>query len=132
MTVSTPVAAIPVAWLKPLPDGYKIPAWRWIVLPATTIMLKRNGGVWISGMLALLNDEVHFTQTKLTKSTRTPPAQWSVALADIANVSLEKGLASEKIEILYARGSIKLMSVRSLDFVALLQQALRRRPDTGA
>ncbi|MHA6692579.1 hypothetical protein [Devosia sp. A449] len=127
MNDSTAVATIPVAWLKPLPDGYKIPVWRWIVLPATTILLKRNGGVWMNGTLALLANDLSFTQTRLTKSTRTPPVQWVVPLANIAKVSLEKGLASEKIEIQHARGSIKLMSVRSFDFVALLQQALPSR-----
>ena len=122
MTEIAPVASIPAAWLKPLPDSYKIPFWRWIVLPATTIMLKRNGGVWLSGTLVLADGQLGFTQTRLTKS-RTPPDSWTIPLAEIADIAVESRMASERIDIRYSRGTVKLMSVRSADFVAQLLQA---------
>ncbi|MCR6672159.1 hypothetical protein [Devosia ginsengisoli] len=123
MTEIAPVASIPAAWLKPFPAGYKIPLWRWIVLPATTFMLKRNGGVWLSGTLALADGKLQFTQTRLTKS-RAPLDSWAVPLADIADIGVEKRMASERVEIRHSRGTIKLMLVRSMDFVAQLQQAV--------
>lgn len=126
MNETAPVASIPAAWLKPMPAGYKIPLWRWIVLPATTFMLKRNAGMWVNGTLVLAAEDVRFAQTKLIKS-RNPPDMWAVSLADIADVSVEKALASERVEIRHSRGTAKLMLVRSMDFVALLQQALRSR-----
>lgn len=124
MTETAPAATIPAAWLKPLPDGYAIPLWRWIVLPATTFMLKRNGGAWISGTLALQGGKLNFTQARLGKS-RNPPDSWTISLADVADISVDKRLASERIELRHSRGPISLMAVRSADFVALLQEALR-------
>ena len=126
MTETAPVAAIPAAWLKPLPNGYAIPLWRWIVLPATTFMLKRNGGAWISGTLMLQGDNLNFMQTRLGKS-RNPPDSWTISLADVADISVDKRLASDRIELRYSRGAIRLMAVRSGDFVAVLQQALDAR-----
>ncbi|KQX35725.1 hypothetical protein ASD04_13190 [Devosia sp. Root436] len=123
MTETATVASIPAAWLRPLPQGHKIPFWRWIVLPATTLMLKRNGGVWMSGTLTLAEGNLQFTQTRLTKS-RNPPASWTIPLAEIADIGVEKRMASERIDIAHASGPIKLMSVRSEDFVAQLRQAL--------
>lgn len=123
MTETASVTAIPAAWLKPLPASYKIPLWRWIVLPATTLMLKRNGGVWLSGTLALADGQLSFTQTRLTKS-RVPPDSWSISLAEIADIGVEQRMASERVDIRHSRGTIKLMLVRSADFVARLQQAL--------
>src|SRR5690606_12787717 len=115
------VASVPAAWLKPLPDGYEIPLWRWVVLPATTIMLKRNAGVWVNGTLDLLPESLRFTQTRLTKAK--PPETWALPLTDISAVDVENGFASEKIEVRRAGRSIKLMAVRSAEFVALLRQA---------
>lgn len=115
------VASVPAAWLKLLPEGYEIPIWRWVVLPASTIMLKRNAGVWINGTLELLPESLRFTQTKLTKAK--PPERWAVPLADISAIDVEKAFASEKIELRHSRGTIKLMSVRSAEFIALLRQA---------
>ena len=123
MTETASVTAIPAAWLKPLPANYKIPLWRWIVLPATTLMLKRNGGVWLSGTLSLATDNLQFVQTHLTKS-RIPPDSWSIPLAEIADIGVEQRMASERVDIRHARGSIKLMLVRSADFVAQLRRAL--------
>jgi hypothetical protein len=125
LTEAAPVASIPAAWLKPLPNGYKIPLWRWIVLPATTYMLKRNAGAWVNGTLVLADGNLRFIQTKLTKSARNSADTWTLPLSDISDIGVEKALASERIEIRYVRGTIKLMSVRSADFVALLQQALQ-------
>ena len=123
MTETAPDATIPAAWLKPLPDGYAIPFWRWIVLPATTFMLKRNGGAWISGTLTLRGGSLNFTQARLGKS-RNPPESWTISLADVADISVDKRLASERIELGHLSGPIRLMAVRSADFVALLRQAL--------
>ena len=123
MTEIAPVASIPAAWLKPFPDSYKIPFWRWIVLPAATIMLKRNGGVWLSGTLVLADGQLGFTQTRLTRS-RIPPDSWTIPLAEIADIGVDKRMASERIAIRHFRGTIKLMAVRSADFVAQLRQAL--------
>lgn len=124
MTETVPEAAIPAAWLKPLPAGYAMPLWRWIVLPAPTLMLKRNGGAWISGTLTLRGGSLTFTQARLGKS-RNPPESWTIPLADVADISVDKRLASERIELRHSRGSIRLMAVRSGDFVALLQQAMQ-------
>ena len=123
MTETVPVATIPAAWLKPLPDGYAIPLWRWIVLPATTFMLKRNGGAWISGSLVLHDGSLSFTQARLGK-LRNPPDSWTISLADVTEISVDKRLASERIELRHSRGPIRLMAVRSADFVAQLRQAL--------
>jgi hypothetical protein len=123
LTETAPAATIPAAWLKPLPDGYAIPLWRWIVLPATTFMLKRNGGAWISGTLALQGGKLNFTQARLGKS-RNPPDSWTISLADVADISVDKRLASERIELRHSRGPISLMAVRSADFVIQLRQAL--------
>lgn len=122
MTETTPVASIPAAWLKLLPQGHKIPLWRWIVLPATTVMLKRNGGIWVSGTLSLTEDSLRFVQTRLAKSGN-PPDSWAIPLADIADIAVERRMASERIDIGHARGATKLMSVRSEDFIARLRQA---------
>ncbi|KRA44663.1 hypothetical protein ASD80_05845 [Devosia sp. Root635] len=84
-------------------------------------MLKRNGGVWVSGTLTLAEGNLQFAQTRLTKS-RNPPDSWTIPLAEIADIGVEKRMASERIDISHARGAIKLMSVRSEDFVARLRQ----------
>lgn len=115
---------LPAAWLQPISEDYKIPFWRWILFPATTIMLKRSGGKWINGTLQLVDGKVRFTQTTLTKSKRNPPQSWTIALADIYDVVMTKGMASEKIDIRYSGGVIKLMTLQSAGFVDQVQQAI--------
>ena len=127
MTDQTPFAVIPVAWLKSLPADYKIPVWRWLVLPATTIMLKRRGGAWVSGNLELRSDSLRFVQTKLTKGSPGAVASWTIALSSMGNIDVTSGLASESIAIEHADGVVKLLAVRSAEFVDLLRQALPQR-----
>jgi len=125
--VTTPeiIAKHPVAWLQPLPEGYKISLWRWILLPATALMLKRNKGVWVSGELKLLPDCIQFTQSRVVKSARRPGIDWKLPLADIRNIATAKGVASETVEIEHANGTLKLMTVRSEEFVDRIRQAIR-------
>lgn len=124
MKQPAPVATIPGAWLKPLPKGYKFPMWRWIVLPATTIALRKNGGAWVNGKFDLLDDRLQFTQTGLSKNPGRNALTWGVLLTDIHAVSARKGFGCEIIDVSYAGGALKLMGVKSLDFVARLQQAV--------
>lgn len=130
MTDPAPTA-IPVAWLRPLPANYEIPLWRWIVLPATTIMLRRNGGVWMNGTLTLSADTLHYKQTQLTKAARQPPAQWTIPLAGIDAIHLEKRLASERLEIQHADQVVKLMAVRAHAFVEQLRSAVSATRDAA-
>jgi len=120
-----PIAKHPVAWLQPMPDGYKIPLWRWILLPATALMLKRNQGVWVSGELMLFPDRIQFVQSKMIK-TRSGGTQWELSLAKVIDITKQKGIASETIEIHSTGGTLKLMTVRSDDFIAQLNQAIQR------
>ena len=114
---------IPAAWLRPLPAGYQIPLWRWLLLPATALMLKKSGGVWINGDLELTRAEVRFTQTKAVKLSNAPVESWALALDDIANVAVSKGLASETLLIEHAGGTEKLLTARSDAFVGRLRSA---------
>lgn len=127
MNTDAPIAAIPIAWLRPLPEEYRIPVWRWILVPATTLMLKRNRGVWLSGQLQLMPDRVRFIQSRLVKSSRSLPAEWSIPLGDIAGVEMQKGMASETLEIRHSGGTVRLMSARSSDFVDRLKQAIAQK-----
>lgn len=120
----TPIAKHPAAWLRPLPEGYRIPVWRWVLLPATAIMLKRTGGVWVSGELNLMHDRLVFTESKLVKSRRNPPGKWDLALDLISNVTIKPGIASETIELQLPGEILKLMSVRSAEFVEHLNRAI--------
>lgn len=124
MTAESPVAALPVAWLRPLPQGYVIPLWRWLILPATAFMLKRNGGVWVSGELKLMPSRLEFSQSRLIKSSRIPPMQWSIPLDGVSDVAVKKGITSETVEIRHPGETIKLMTARSADFLAKLDQAI--------
>ena len=123
---STPeiLAKHPVAWLQPMPEGYKIPIWRWVLLPATALMLKRNKGVWVSGEMKLLADSIQFTQARVMKSARNPGIQWRMALSDIRNITTSKGVASETVEIEHSNGTLKLMTVRSEEFISKIRQAI--------
>ena len=119
--------ALPAAWLRPLPEGYTIPIWRWMLLPATAIMLRRYRGVWITGELRLTPDHVSFTQAKMIKSATRPPEAWNIPLESISNVAVQKGMMSETIEIRFSGGTVKLMTARSSEFVARLNQAVQGR-----
>jgi len=132
MNPQAPTATLPAAWLRPLPAGQAIPIWRWVLLPATTLMLKRYGGVWVSGELKLLPGSLHFAQSRLVKSSRTPPAVWSIPLATISDVTVQKGVLSETLEIRHAGTLTKMMTARSADFVAQLNQAISSQPGEAA
>jgi len=123
LNTEAPLATLPVAWLRRLPDGYVIPIWRWVLFPATTIMLKRYGGMWMSGELKLMGSHIAFTQSRLVKSSRTPPAHWEIPLDSIADITVQKGLTSETIEVRHAGQTTKLMTARSAEFVELLNKA---------
>jgi len=107
-----------------MPEGYKIPIWRWVLLPATALMLKRNKGVWVSGEMKLLADSIQFTQARVMKSARNPGIQWRMALSDIRNITTSKGVASETVEIEHSNGTLKLMTVRSEEFISKIRQAI--------
>lgn len=118
MTTST----IPAALLNPMPPDYKIPAWRWILLPASAWMLSRNKGAWVGGEFSLRETDVHFIQKGLIKSKRA--AEWKLALSAIDGVTLTKRMASDVIEIHHGGEITKVMSVRSDEFVARFQAAV--------
>lgn len=124
MSADTAPAPIPVAWLRPFPPDYQIPVWRWIILPASAIMLRRNKGVWVSGSLELDENSLRFAQSKGVLPSRNQPVAWSVPLSDISSVGTSKGIASETLEIHYTGGAIKIMTVRAQDFIAGLQAAI--------
>lgn len=115
---------IPVSWLRPLPEGYKIPIWRWVLLPATAIMLKRQGGVWMSGALEITEDELRFSQTHMVKSARTPAIRWGIKLADISAINVQPGMVSETLQVEYSAGSVKFMTVRAGEFIERLRAAV--------
>ena len=127
-----PTVTLPAAWLRPLPTGQTIPIWRWVLLPATTLMLKRYGGVWVSGEMMLLPGSLRFAQSRLVKSSRTPPAAWSIPLEAISDVAVQKGVMSETIEIRHGDTLTKMMTARSADFVAQLNQAISSQPGEAA
>lgn len=118
------VSSIPVAWLKPIPEGYRIPLWRWLLVPATALMLKRSGGAWISGTLSVEDGDLHFIQTKAVKTKSMQLEEWFVPLRDITDLTVAPGFASETLRITYSGGAHKLMTARSDDFVAGLRKAL--------
>jgi hypothetical protein len=126
LTTPTP-AAIPVAWLKPIPPGYRLPVWRWILLPASALMLKLYRGVWISGQLELHEESLRFVQTSALPIKRRPAEHWTLALKDIRELDLRPGFGTETIELHHAGGVAKLMSARSEAFVARIRAALAQR-----
>jgi hypothetical protein len=113
---------IPAAWLKPTPSGYQIPLWRWVLLPATTYMLKKRGGVWMNGDLAIDEAELRFTQVTAIKLSKLPAASWTIALSDISNVEMVQGMASETLSIAHLGGVEKLLTARSREFVDHLRR----------
>ncbi|MDI6025621.1 hypothetical protein QBK99_05310 [Corticibacterium sp. UT-5YL-CI-8] len=129
MTSETVIASHPVAWLRPLPADYRTPLWRWILLPASALLLKRNGGVWLNGELRLMVDHLLYVESKLIKSPKSPPATWRIELDEIADITLKKGMASETLEIEVFGKSVKLMTVRSEGFVEQIRAAL---PNAGS
>lgn len=124
MMTQTFPAPIPAAWLRPLPEGYKIPLWRWIILPAGALMLRRNGGVWVNGALALTGDGLQFTQTRMIKRAGAQPPGWTLPLARISNIEVVKGLASETLLVHHSGTAARLMTVRAEDFIASLRNAI--------
>lgn len=122
MTPKAPLAAIPVAWLKPIPDGYRIPMWRWLLLPATALMLKRSGGVWVNGTLQLTPTDLAFVPSRGLKSARQAADAWSIPLDTISRVTFAKGVLSETLEMHHAGGKARVMTARSADFIAQLQR----------
>jgi hypothetical protein len=123
LNIPASATTIPAAWLRPLPEGYKIPIWKWILLPAGAVMLHHSRGVWVSGDLSLRTDDICFSATRMLKSANAAAAEWNIRLADISNVTMKKGVASETIEIYHSGGIAKMMSARSADFVAALNRA---------
>lgn len=123
MSIETPVAKLPIAWLRELPEGYQIPLWRWILLPFAAWMLKRTGGVWISGELRLMQSRIEFVPSRLIKS-RGPSETWMIQLQDIEDVDVQKGIASERLKLRHDGRSTTLMAARSAEFVAQLTRAI--------
>lgn len=120
-------SSIPVAWLKPMPEGYRIPLWRWLLVPATALMLKRNRGVWISGTLSLTDDDLHYVQSKAIKTKSTLLEEWTVQLDQITDLTVTPGFASETLAVTHRGETHRLMAARSGEFVAELRGALSRQ-----
>lgn len=130
LATEAPIARHPAAWLQPLPEGYTIPLWRWILLPATALMLRRNKGVWVSGELQLLPDRLRFTETRMSKSSRNPLRTWEILFTDIRDLRVKKSLAAETVEIDRGNAMTRLMTVRSDDFMARVREALEGMQET--
>lgn len=126
MTTPTLPAPIPVAWLRPLPENYKIPLWRWLILPAGAFMLNRNRGVWMNGTLAHTDDALSFTQTRLIKRNDAQAPGWTLPLASISEIEIKKGMASETLLLHHSGIVTRLMTVRAEAFVAALREATGR------
>ncbi len=113
---------IPAAWLSPLPADYKIPFWRWILLPTSAWMLHRSRGQWVGGEFSIRSNDVHFAQKGLIKVGKT--VEWSLPLTQIHSIDTKKGFASETIEIRHTDGLTKIMTVRAEQFIDLLRTAI--------
>ena len=123
MTANSPTS-IPCAWLKPFPEGYKIPVWRWFVVPASALMLRRNGGVWVSGQLTLADDGLVFTQTRAINLSKAPVESWTIPLPTISDISLSQRFASDTLALTHGDFTTRIMTVRATDFIARLRQAV--------
>lgn len=121
MTEPTSAVSIPAAWLRPVAEGYRIPLWRWFLLPATTIMFKRYGGVWVNGALHLTDSDLRFAEVRAMKFSKKPLASWAIPFADISHVTITKGFASETLEIHMASTTAKLMTARADAFIEKLR-----------
>jgi hypothetical protein len=122
---NSPNNAIPVAWLRPISPDYKIPLWRWLLLPASALMLKRNRGVWVSGALQLTETGLVFAQAKGLGLSKTPPAAWTIPFEEITAISVSKGMASDTLLLTYKDQPVKIMTVRADSFIAQLRTAVR-------
>lgn len=107
-----------------MPEGHRIPLWRWLLLPATALMLKHQGGVWMNGTLELTGEDLRFAPVRLIKSAKSPPESWSIPLGQISDVTTVKGIASETIEVHHAIGVAKFMTAKSGTFVEELKQSI--------
>lgn len=105
---------IPAVWLHRFHPGYKLPLWRWILLPATTFMFHRNQGVWVSGNLQAGEEGLTFAPVKLSanKSATTWTLQWS----EIHDIAFAPGIAMDRITIRHETGTHSLQSARSGPF----------------
>ncbi|MBP2562148.1 hypothetical protein J2857_004939 [Neorhizobium galegae] len=121
MTRTTTIT-IPAAWLNPLPSDFKIPTWKWILLPTSAWMLSRNRGYWVGGEFSLRADDVHFVQKGVLKSPRA--AEWTLTLSAIDDVAFKKGFASDLIAVHHGGQVTKIMSVRSDEFFTALKAAV--------
>lgn len=120
---------IPAAWLRTAPPGYRLPVWRWILLPATALLFKMYGGSWVNGQLQLTADSLNFIQTR-TPLSRGPALNWSIKLDDITDVGFGKAMASERIIVAHAGGTATLMVLRSQDFAEKIRRALPQRQES--
>jgi len=121
MVAAAPIQSIPCAWLQPLPAGFRIPLWRWLLLPAVTWMIKRSNGTWVSGNLDLSSDDLSFSQVKAGRK-REPAIAFSFPLRDILSIELTPAFASERLNIHTATRSATFLVVKSSDFIADLRQ----------
>lgn len=123
--------SIPAVWLRKFPPGYKLPLWRWILLPATTFMFHRNQGVWVSGNLQASAEGLDFAPTKMTASANKTAATWSLRWADIHEIDFTQGVAMDRIAIRHANGTYALQGARSSAFFERAKEALRNRNGAG-
>jgi hypothetical protein len=126
MAANETKSVLSAAWLKPMPKGYKIPLWRWIFLPALTVMLKRDGGSWVMGEVTATADTLSFGQTAKTKTKSGPGEAWELNFAEISEVTLKGGMAQDRITITHSEGTKTLIAIKAADFVAQLQNRIRQ------
>ena len=121
-----PITTLPAAMLRPLPAGHRIALWRWILLPGPSYMLRRNGGVWVSGTLELIPDALRFVPGK--PSSRQPAATLTIPLAPDLVVETRRGVASDRLIVQSGDAERTFMTVRGAEFVARLRSAIAALP----
>lgn len=119
-------ASIPVSWLRRMPEGYKQPLWRWILLPASALMVRHYGGTWSSGVLELRETALFFTPTKASALFTRGLTAWQIPFGDIRDVEFNRGAASETILIHHTHGTEKILSARSEPFFNALREAITK------
>ncbi|RDE09253.1 hypothetical protein DVH29_07270 [Pelagibacterium lacus] len=105
---------MPAAILRPLPKDYQFAVWRWILLPAVTYMIRRNGGTWASGTIHLFAQELRFTFSGRNGGTVSVPIDQHLTIC------LRKAMASERLILERDGTTYTFMVVRPTAFVETL------------
>lgn len=122
-----PIASLPAAWLRPLSKDYRIPLWRWLLLPGISYMAKRNGGTWVNGTIALFDAEIRFAQGKVIGAGT--PLSFAIPLDGRVNVGVRPAMASERLIVERDGVEAVFMLVRGKQFVDEVRRAAEKAGD---